>query len=104
MPRFSANLSFLYADLLFLDRFAAAGADGFPVVEYVGPYDHLPEAVTKALSDNGLEQALFNLPVDDWAGGECGIACLPDRIQEFRVGVDVAPRYGQALGCPKIDS
>jgi len=94
MPKFSANLSFLHANVPFLDRFGAAGADGFPAAEYVGPYDHLPEAVAEVLSHNGLEQALFNLPVDDWAGGKCGIACLPDRIEEFRVGVDVVLRYG----------
>jgi hydroxypyruvate isomerase len=103
MPKFSANLSFLYADLGFLDRFAAAAADGFPAVEYVGPYDHPPEAVAEALKSNGLAQALFNLPAGNWAGGERGIGALPDRISEFRDSVDTAIRYGQALGCPKIN-
>jgi hydroxypyruvate isomerase len=93
MPKFSANLSFLHANVPFLDRFAAAGADGFPAAENVGPYDHLPEAVAEALSHNGLEQALLNLPVGGWAGGECGVACLSDCIEEFRVGVDVVLRY-----------
>jgi hydroxypyruvate isomerase len=103
MPKFSANLSFLYADLAFLDRFAAAAADGFPAVEYVGPYDHPPEAVAEALTSNGLAQALFNLPAGNWAGGERGIGALPDRISEFRDSVDTAIRYGQALGCAKIN-
>jgi hydroxypyruvate isomerase len=103
MPKFSANLSFLYAELPFLDRFAAAAKDGFPAVEYVSPYEHAPEAVAKALADNGLAQALFNLPPGDWAGGERGIGCLPDRVDEFRASVDTAIRYGEALGCPKIN-
>jgi hydroxypyruvate isomerase len=103
MPKFSANLSMLYAELPFLDRFAAAAADGFPAVEYVGPYDHPPEQVAETLQANRLAQALFNLPAGDWAGGERGIGCLPDRVEEFRASVDVAIRYGRALGCPKIN-
>ena len=103
MPKFSANLSFLYAELPFLDRFAAAAKDGFPAVEYVSPYEHAPEAVAMALADNGLEQALFNLPPGDWAGGERGIGCLPDRVDEFRASVDTAILYGKALGCSSIN-
>jgi hydroxypyruvate isomerase len=103
MPKFSANLSFLYAELPFLDRFGAAAKDGFPAVEYVSPYEHAPEAVAKALADYGLAQALFNLPPGDWAGGERGIGCLPGRVDEFRASVDTAIRYGKALGCPKIN-
>lgn len=103
MPRFSANLSFLYADLPFLDRFAAAAKDGFPAVEYVAPYDHPPETIAAKLRENGLVQALFNLPPGDWAGGERGIGCLPDRVDEFRASVDLAIRYGRALGCGKIN-
>jgi hydroxypyruvate isomerase len=103
VPKFSANLSFLYAELPFLDRFAAAAADGFPAVEYVSPYEHPAETVAEALQANGLVQALFNLPAGDWAGGERGIGCLPDRVDEFRASVDTAVRYGRALGCPKIN-
>ena len=103
MPKFSANLTFLYQELSFLDRFAAAAADGFPAVEYVGPYDHPPEVVAETLAASGLEQALFNLPAGDWAGGERGIGCLPDRVEEFRASVDTAIRYGRALGCAKIN-
>jgi hydroxypyruvate isomerase len=103
MPKFSANLSMLYPEVPFLDRFAAAAADGFPAVEYVGPYDHPPEEVAETLAAHGLAQALFNLPAGDWAAGERGIGCLPGRVEEFRASVDVAIRYGRALGCPKIN-
>jgi hydroxypyruvate isomerase len=103
MPKFSANLSFLYADLGFLDRFAPAKRDGFPAVEYLGPYDHSPEEVADTLAANDLEQALFNIPSGDWAGGERGLGCLPDRIDEFREGVDTAIRYAKALNCDKIN-
>ncbi|TPE47701.1 hydroxypyruvate isomerase [Amaricoccus solimangrovi] len=103
MPRFSANLSFLYAELPFLDRFAAAAEDGFPAVEYVSPYEHPPEAVAAALRSAGLTQALFNLPAGDWAGGERGIGCLPDRVDEFRASVGTAIRYAEALGCDKVN-
>jgi hydroxypyruvate isomerase len=103
MPKFSANLSFLYQEHAFLDRFAAAAADGFPGVEYVSPYEEPAEKVAETLAANGLEQALFNLPAGDWAGGERGIGCLPDRVEEFRASVATAVRYGQALGCTKIN-
>jgi hydroxypyruvate isomerase len=103
LPKFSANLSFLYADLPFLDRFAAAAADGFPAVESVGPYDHAPEVIAELLKQHNLTQALFNLPAGDWAGGERGIGCLPDRVEEFRAGIETAIRYGKALGCTKIN-
>ena len=103
MPKFSANLTFLYQEHAFLDRFAAAAADGFPAVEYVSPYEHAPEVVAGALAANGLVQALFNMPAGDWDGGERGIGCLPDRVEEFRASVDTAIRYGRALGCRKIN-
>lgn len=103
MPKFSANLTFLYTELPFLDRFAAAAADGFPAVEYVGPYEHPPEVIADLLKQHNLKQALFNLPAGDWAGGERGIGCFPDRVGEFQVGVATAIRYGKALGCTKIN-
>jgi hydroxypyruvate isomerase len=103
MPKFSANLSFLYPELPFLDRIDAAAADGFPAVEYVSPYEQAPEAVAERLAGAGVVQALFNLPPGDWAGGERGIGCLPDRVEEFEASVATAIRYGQALGCPKIN-
>lgn len=103
MPKFAANLSFLYADLPFLDRIAAAAKDGFPAVEYVGPYDFPEGDVAAALKAANVKQALFNLPAGDWAGGERGIGCLPDRVEEFKTGVDTAISYAKALGCPKIN-
>lgn len=103
MLKFSANLSFLYQELDFLDRFAAAAQDGFGAVEYLGPYAETPEAVAKALRDNGLAQALFNVPSGNWAGGERGIACLPERVDEFRTGVRTALDYAAVLNCPKVN-
>ena len=103
MLKFSANLSFLYQDLPFLDRFKAAAADGFPAVEYLGPYAEPKEKVADALAANGLKQALFNTPSGDWAAGERGIGSLPDRVDEFRAGIVTAIDYAKALGCPKVN-
>jgi hydroxypyruvate isomerase len=103
VPKFSANLSFLYADLPFLERFAAAAKDGFRAVEYVGPYGFPAEDVAAVLRANGLAQALFNLPAGNWDGGERGIGCHADRVVEFRAGVETAIRYAQALGCEKVN-
>ncbi|WDR06285.1 hydroxypyruvate isomerase [Devosia rhodophyticola] len=103
MPRFAANLSFLYADLPFLDRFKAAAEDGFGAVEYVGPYAEDPNAISTLLKEHKLEQALFNLPAGDWVAGERGIGCLPDRVDEFRASVDEAIKYAKALNCKKIN-
>lgn len=103
MLKFSANLSFLYQELGFLDRFAAAAKDGFGAVEYLGPYAETRETVAKALRDNGLMQALFNVPSGNWAGGERGIAALPGRVDEFRMGVRTALDYAAALNCPKVN-
>lgn len=103
MPKFSANLSFLYQDLAFLDRFAAAANDGFGALEYLGPYAEPKEKVADTLKANGLKQALFNVPSGDWAGGERGIACLPDRVEEFRSGISLALDYAKALACPQVN-
>jgi hydroxypyruvate isomerase len=103
MPRFSANLSMLFAEHGFLDRFDAAARAGFTGVEYVGPYDHAPEVVAERLAKNGLAQVLFNLPPGDWGKGERGIAALPDRIDEFRKSVDTAIAYAKALDCPQVN-
>lgn len=103
MPRFCANLSMLFGEVDFLDRFDAAARAGFAAVEYIGPYEHAPEAIAARLRRNGLEQALFNLPLGDWDAGERGIAVLPDRIDEFRAGVDLAIRYATALGCAQVN-
>jgi hydroxypyruvate isomerase len=103
VPKFSANLSFLYQDKPFLDRFAAAAKDGCPAVEYLGPYAEPKEKVAETLAMNGLEQALFNVPSGDWAGGERGIGALPDRIDEFETGVATAIDYAGALGCTRVN-
>jgi hydroxypyruvate isomerase len=103
VPKFSANLSFLYLDLPFLDRFAAAAADGFRAVEYAVPYVAEARTLAGLNRRHGLEQALFNLPAGDWEGGERGIACHPDRVEEFRAGVDVALRYADVLACRKVN-
>ncbi|MCO5065649.1 MAG: hydroxypyruvate isomerase [Rhizobiaceae bacterium] len=103
MPKFSANLSMLFGEHDFLDRFDAAAQAGFKGVEYVGPYDHSPEIVAERLKRNGLTQVLFNLPPGDWAAGERGIAVLPDRIDEFRRSVDTAITYAKALGCNQVN-
>jgi len=103
MPKFSANLSMLYGEHDFLDRFDAAARAGFQGVEYIGPYDHAPDVVAARLKKNGLSQVLFNLPPGDWAKGERGIAVLPDRVEEFRTGVDKAIIYAKALGCPQVN-
>ena len=103
MPRFSANLSMLFTEHDFLDRFDAAARAGFKAVEYVGPYDHAPEVVAARLKKNGLSQVLFNLPPGDWGKGERGIAVLSDRIDEFRKSVDTAITYAKALDCPQVN-
>jgi hydroxypyruvate isomerase len=103
MPKFSANLSMLFTEHDFLDRFDAAARAGFKGVEYIGPYDHAPDVVAARLKKNGLSQVLFNLPPGDWAKGERGIAVLPDRVEEFRAGVDKAITYAKALGCGQVN-
>ncbi|MFN3736541.1 2-oxo-tetronate isomerase [Hydrogenophaga sp.] len=102
MPRFAANLSMLYNELDFLDRFAAAAADGFTAVEYLFPYAYAPEELAARLQANGLQQVLFNAPPGDWDGGERGLACVPGREAEFADGITQALRYAQALNCPRV--
>lgn len=103
MLRFSANLSFLFLDRPFLDRFAAAAASGFKGVEFHFPYAFPVDEVVDAVKRAAVEVVLFNLPAGDWAGGERGIACLPERLGEFRDGVAEAARYAEALGCPRLN-
>lgn len=103
MPRFAANLSMLFTEEDFLDRFEAAARAGFKGVEYLFPYDY-PAAELKARLDaNGLTQVLHNLPAGDWGAGERGIACHPERVEEFRAGVDKAIEYATALGCQQVN-
>jgi hydroxypyruvate isomerase len=102
MPRFAANLSMLYPEHGFLDRFAAAAADGFQAVEYLFPYAHEAKALATRLADHGLQQVLFNAPPGDWDHGEKGLAALPGREDEFRRSIDTALQYAQALQCPRV--
>ena len=102
MPRFAANLSMLYNEHAFLDRFAAAAADGFQAVEFLFPYAFDVRELQHRLRDQGLQQVLFNAPPGDWDGGERGLACLPGREAEFRAGIHQALEYAQALDCPRI--
>jgi hydroxypyruvate isomerase len=103
VPKFDANLTMLYTEHDFLDRFAAAAKDGFEGVEYLFPYDYPKDQLAERLQQNGLVQVLHNLPAGDWAGGERGIACLPDRVGEFQEGVGRAIEYATALGCKQLN-
>jgi hydroxypyruvate isomerase len=103
MPRFAANLSFLFGEQPFLERFAAARDAGFSAVEYMFPYEEEPEAIRDRLQDAGLEQVLFNLPAGDWDGGDRGTACDPDRVDEFRAGVERALEYARVLEVERVN-
>lgn len=103
MPKFAANLSLLYTERAFLERFEAAARAGFRGVEYLFPYDYDEQVLVERLQQHGLQQVLHNLPAGDWASGERGIACLPGRGGEFQDGVGRAIEYAQALGCPQVN-
>ena len=100
--RFAANLSMLYPEFPFLERFARAAQDGFRGVEFLFPYGYPPDLLANHLGQSGLEQVLFNAPPGDWDAGERGIACLPGREAEFRRSFLEALRYARALSCPRI--
>ena len=112
MPKFAANLSMMYTELPFLNRFEAAAQDGFTAVEYLFPYDFKPVELTVRLQANGLQQVLFNAPpggtdtasiAHAWGtSGDRGTACIPGREAEFQAGVLLALGYAQALDCPRI--
>jgi hydroxypyruvate isomerase len=103
MPNFCANLTMLFNEVDFLDRFRAARDAGFKGVEYLFPYAHRKEELVERLQANGLIQVLHNLPAGDWAKGERGIACLPDRVAEFQHGVGQAIEYALALQCRQLN-
>ncbi len=103
MPKFAANLTMLFTELDFLDRFAAAARHGFSGVEYLFPYGYPKDRLAEALHKHRLKQVLHNLPAGNWEKGERGIACFPDRVQEFKEGVDRAIEYAQALGCKQVN-
>ena len=102
MLRFAANLTMMYNEVPFLERFAAAAADGFDAVEYLFPSDFAPDDIATRLQDHGLKQALFNLPPGNWAAGERGMSCLPDRREEFKRTIDTALVYARATGVKNL--
>lgn len=102
MPKFAANLSFLFTDVPFPERFKRAAAAGFKGVEYLFPYDYPAAEIARCLRDNDLEQVLFNLPPGNWAAGERGLACLPQRQGDFAESVEQALNYAMVLDCPRL--
>jgi hydroxypyruvate isomerase len=103
MPRFAANLTMLFTEHPFLERFVAASESGFTHVEFLFPYEHGATDVRAALDEAELVQVLFNLPAGDWEAGDRGIAADPDRVDEFRAGVDTALEYAASLDCPRLN-
>jgi hydroxypyruvate isomerase len=103
MPKFAANLTMLFTEVEFVDRFAAAAKAGFSGVEYLFPYPYPKEQLAECLRTNRLQQVLHNLPAGDWAKGERGIACLPDRVAEFQDSVGRAIDYATALSCKQVN-
>jgi len=102
MPAFAANLSFLFTEWDFLDRFQAAADAGFSAVEYLFPYEHPPELLGRKLDDLGLTQALFNLPCGDWVSGDRGLAALPGRLEEVQAGLERALPYIEATKVGRV--
>jgi 2-dehydrotetronate isomerase len=102
MPKFAANLTLMYNEHEFLDRFEAAAKDGFSAVEFLFPYSFSAGEIQSRLKNNGLTQALFNCPPGDWVAGERGIAALPGREEEFKRGIERALEYAQALGNTRL--
>jgi hydroxypyruvate isomerase len=103
MPKFAANLTMLFTELPFLDRFERAAQAGFEAVEFLFPYAWPAAEIKARLQGNGLQPVLHNLPAGDWDAGERGIACHPDRVAEFRNGVARAIEYATALGVPQLN-
>jgi hydroxypyruvate isomerase len=103
MPRFAANLTMLFTEHAFLDRFEAAAKAGFTAVEFLFPYAFEAEETKRKLDDNGLTLVLHNLPAGHWDAGERGIACHPDRVNEFRSGVERAIAYARVLGVRQLN-
>jgi hydroxypyruvate isomerase len=103
MPKLCANLSLLYTELDFMDRFPAAAKSGFKGVEYLFPYAYPKEQLVEALARNKLVQVLHNMPAGDWAKGDRGMACQPGREGEFQDGVGKAIEYASALGCKQLN-
>ena len=103
MVKLAANLSMMFNEVVFQDRFGAASKAGFKGVEYMYPYEYPKEELVELLERNSLIQVLHNLPAGNWEKGERGIACLPDRVGEFQDGVGLAAEYAAALSCPQVN-
>ena len=103
MPKFAANLTMLFTEVPFLDRFERAARAGFDAVEFLFPYDHPTHEIRQRLDAHGLKLVLHNLPAGDWNAGERGIACHPDRTVEFRAGVRRAIEVATMLGAPQLN-
>src|SRR5437773_10952026 len=103
MTKLAANLTMLFTELPFLERFGAAAKAGFKGVEFLFPYAYRVEEISDKLSTHGLELVLHNLPAGNWEAGERGIACHPDRVGEFKDGVDEALRYAKVLGVKQLN-
>ncbi len=103
MPRLAANLTMMFTEAAFLDRFGLAARAGFKAVEFLFPYAFEADDIKRRLDDNGLTLVLHNLPAGNWEAGERGIACHPDRVDEFRAGVGRAIAYAQALGVRQLN-
>ncbi len=103
MPRFAANLTMLFNEVAFLDRFALAAEAGFDAVEFLFPYAYSAQDIRQQLDTHGLRLVLHNLPPGDWDAGERGIACHPDRVEEFRSGVALGISYAKALGVGQLN-
>ncbi len=103
MPKLAANLSMMFNEVDFLDRFKAAAEAGFKGVEFLFPYDYDKNQLAEQLATHGLTQALHNMPAGGWDTGERGLGCLADRVGEFQDGVGLAIDYATALGCKRLN-
>ena len=103
MPKLAANLTLMFNEFDFLDRFAAAAKAGFKAVEFLFPYEHDKNVIKQKLDENNLLLVLHNLPAGNWANGERGIGCHSDRVAEFQAGVDKALEYASALNCKQLN-
>jgi len=102
MPKFAANLHYLFSEVPFLERFEAAARAGFRAVEFQVPYEYPPAELRRRLDAHGLEMVLFDAPMGDWNAGDRGMACVPGREAEFRASLDRVIEYGTALGCDTV--
>ena len=103
MPKLAANLTLMFNEVAFTERFAAAARAGFKGVEFLFPYEYDKNLLREKLNENKLTLALHNMPAGDWAGGERGIGCHSERVEEFKAGVERGIDYATALGCTQLN-